>query len=460
MGLRITGVKFYQHETQFIIGYAKAGDILRQSRIDEWGPENPEGYQREVIERRAREFGNFIAKKGISPNAILLNIRDVDIGTINEIRENEYEIPEGIHLWVVDGQHRLKGLEISGMKHPDILDMNLPVIVLNLKSKNPDLARNQEAAQFLIINKTQKGVRSDLAEHLLAKAKEKNEKLKDSERICFNTINDSYVRENFNEIQSKEKRKEYYKEDREIPTFLRKNRNIPRNNRENIGEEDSIKYSDYAYRDYEEYYAASSKKYVLPTSLKRELRWKPLAVRISDILNSRSDSPLRGKMKLPNSRPKGTTFSQVSMVNSLKNVLNTAPFSNLSEDELSSILINMWKTVKELCPEPFWEIENKMRADDYVLLKTTGIFVIPKLLVGLDPYLPRKKGMSIYTVTIFKQFLSRAGELMESDFWRSIGPETAGSFGTGQKSFSYISQMIIKRIIMKGDDQGKQKIIL
>lgn len=457
MGLKITGVKFHQHETQFIIGYAKAGDISRQSRIDEWSPANPEGYQREVIERRAREFGNFIAKKGISPNAVLLNIRDADINNIKKIRENEYEIPDGIRLWVVDGQHRLKGLEMAGMKYPDILDINIPVVLMNLKSENPDLARNQEATQFLIINKTQKGVRSDLAERLLVKAEEKKEKYEELEMPTFlrrrkPSLNQKDMDSEIEEIREEPEYRD--KENLDIPTFLRHKRNAPQNNKENFEEQDSIEYNNMASpRDY-------SRHNVLPSNLKRELRWKPRAVRISDLLNTRSDSPLQGKMKLPNVRPRGTTFSQVSMVGSLKNVLSTAPFSSLSDDELASILINKWKAVKELCPEPFCEVERKQRADDYVLLKTTGIFVIPKLLVGLNPYLPRKNGVGIYTVEIFKQFLSRAGELMEADFWLSAGPETAGALGTGQKSFSYIAQMIIKRIITKGDDQGKQNVIL
>jgi hypothetical protein len=148
------------------------------------------------------------------------------------------------------------------------------------------------------------------------------------------------------------------------------------------------------------------------------------------------------------------------MVSSLKRVLNIAPFSNLSHDELTSILINIWKAVKELCPEPFKEVERKKRAYEYVLLKTSGIFIIPKLLEELNPYLPRENGTAIYTVTVFKEFLSRAGELMEHRFWRSSGMGTAGAFGTGQKSFSQISQMIIERIISGGDDKEKQKLIL
>ncbi len=190
MGLRIKGVRFKQHHTEFLIGYTKAAEILKQIRSDEWSPLNPAGYQREVIERRAKEYGNFIAREGISPNAVILNIRDKDLDNIKKINEAEFEIPDGIQLWVVDGQHRLKGLEIMGMNNPSILDLNIPVVIMNLKSPDPQEAREKEATQFLIINKTQKGVRSDLAERILA--------------------------------QAEEKKKQYA--DFEIPTFLRKNR--------------------------------------------------------------------------------------------------------------------------------------------------------------------------------------------------------------------------------------------
>ena len=61
--MRITGVKFVQHHNQFIIGYARVGDILKQSKVDEWSPDNPQGYQREVNERRAREFGKDVYKR-------------------------------------------------------------------------------------------------------------------------------------------------------------------------------------------------------------------------------------------------------------------------------------------------------------------------------------------------------------------------------------------------------------
>ncbi len=428
--MRITGVKFVQHHNQFIIGYARVGDILKQSKVDEWSPDNPQGYQREVNERRAREFGNFFVQEGISPSAVLLNIRDADINSFPVFGENKFEIPDDICLWIVDGQHRLKGLEFASMKDPDILDNDIPIIIINLKSYNPDFARNQEATQFLIINKTQKGIRSDLAERILSQAEDKKESFE--ERFMMDV--DKYSRASDFERDEFQYNK---------PLFCK---------------EDKIDYFNnkiYNARSYKQ-----PAKAILPTNLKRELRWKPRAVRISDLLNQRSDSPLQGKMKLPNSRPRGTTFSQVSMVSSLKRVLNMTPFSKLSDEELASILINLWTAVKELCPEPFLEVERKQRADEYVLLKTSGIFIIPKLLEELNSYLPRENGTAIFTVTVFKKFLSRAGELMQSDFWRSSGMGTAGAFGTGQKSFSRISQMIIERIISGGDDKEKQKLIL
>ncbi len=429
--MRITGVKFTQHHNQFIIGYARVGDILKQSKVDEWSPDNPQGYQREVNERRAREFGNFFVQKGISPSAVLLNIRNADINSFPMFGENKFEIPDDICLWIVDGQHRLKGLEFASMKEPSILDNDIPVIIINLKSHHPDFARDQEATQFLIINKTQKGIRSDLAERILSQAEDKKESFE--ERFMMDAVK-------YNRTSDFETDKSLHM----TPLFCKE---------DNINYYNKMRLHSTRSREY-------PKKTILPTNLKRELRWKPRAVRISDLLNQRPDSPLQGKMKLPNSRPRGTTFSQVSMVSSLKRVLNMTPFSNLSDHELASILINLWTAVRELCPEPFLEVERKQRADEYVLLKTSGIFIIPKLLEELNPYLPRENGTAIYTVTVFKKFLSRAGELMQSDFWRSSGMGTAGAFGTGQKSFSRISQMIIERIISGGDDKEKQKLIL
>ncbi|GAI04845.1 unnamed protein product, partial [marine sediment metagenome] len=253
-------------------------------------------------------------------------VRDADVDSIKKVGESEYEIPDKVHLWIVDGQHRLKGLEIIGENDPNLLDIEIPVIIMTSKGDTPEDARYKEAVQFLIINRTQKGVRSDLAERILLKVAE----MEGIEPVMRDTSGQ-----------------------------------------------------------------------VLPGSLKKDMLWKPRAVRLSDLLNKRKDSPLRGKIKLPNIRSRGTTVSQVSIVSSLKSVLQTHPLMDLSDDILASVIINLWKAVKGLCPEPFEEVEETYRATDYVLLKTSGIFVVHQLLVKLVPYCPRKDDRAMLTSDIF-----------------------------------------------------------
>ncbi len=383
MGLRIKGIKFNQHGIAFIVGVTKAKSILSQSSIDEWTPTNTQGYQRQFYRARAREFGRYISNNGISPNAVLLNIRDIDMDSIEKVSESEYEIPEEVHLWIVDGQHRLKGLEIIGEQDPDILELEIPIVIMDLKGKDPEDARYKEAIQFLIINRTQKGVRADLAERILVKVAE----MEGVEPVMRN-ISDQ----------------------------------------------------------------------TLPSSLSKDMEWKPRAVLVSDLLNKRQDSPLKGRIKLPNTRSRGTTVNQVSVVSSLKQILHTAIIADNPDDTVASILINFWKAVKELCPEPFEEVEETQRANDYVLLKTAGIFVIPQLLLRLLTYCPTDdNGNKVLTSDSFKALLSRAGDLMQSSFWHSSGEGTAGSLGTGQKSFSIISNLIMQRI-SSGEDNKMKKI--
>lgn len=380
MGLKVKGVKFKQRNLEFLCGTAKAQDILRQSEVDEWSQKNPRGYQRNISLPRAREFGRFMSNGGVSPTSVLLNIRDQEMDIIRKVGEFEYEIPDEISLWIVDGQHRLKGLEIIGEHDPGLLELEIPVIIMALKGDNPEDARYREAVQFLIINRTQKGVRADLAERILLQVAQ----MEGTERVL------RYISDQ-----------------------------------------------------------------TLPSSLTRDIIWKPRAVRLTDTLNQRQDSPLRGKIKLPNIRSKGTTVSQVSVVSSLKQILQSSSLGDIPDDELASVIINLWKAVRELCPEPFEEIEETKRATDYVLLKTTGIFVIHQLLPRLLPYCPIENGASVLTSDTFKSLLSRAGDLMRSSFWRSSGEGTAGALGTSQKTFATIATLIVDRIISRGTKEEK-----
>lgn len=90
-------------------------------------------------------------------------MRDLDIAE----QKDWIEIPNDIELWLVDGQHRVEGLREVVDEYPRIRNLELPIIISNFRNKY------DEAKQFLIINKTQKGVRPDLAERILQKVVEK-----------------------------------------------------------------------------------------------------------------------------------------------------------------------------------------------------------------------------------------------------------------------------------------------
>lgn len=107
----------------------------------------------------------------ISPTTLLLNLRE---GKVDEEKPGVLQIEEGRTVWLVDGQHRLAGLRYAAERKEDVNEMEYPVIIMNQPSSY------EEAKQFVIINKNQKGVRTDLAQRFLMQAvkEEGREKLR------------------------------------------------------------------------------------------------------------------------------------------------------------------------------------------------------------------------------------------------------------------------------------------
>ena len=140
-----------------------------------------EGYQRTVESTRAKRFGRWLAAgNNISPASILLSIRKEDVNmhaTCSEREANvtddfglrdadsvDLKIQPGCDIWIVDGQHRIRGIkELAEADQKKIADVNIAFTLLW------DLDVVEEATQFVTINKTQKAVRTDLAERFVAK---------------------------------------------------------------------------------------------------------------------------------------------------------------------------------------------------------------------------------------------------------------------------------------------------
>ena len=163
--MKTKGCKFEQGDTQLYWAVLKAKDLVAKLEAGLWGPDifrsmNPEGYQRALSEARAREFGRFVRSKGVSPLSILVNFRE---GKVGISPDGMLDLPDG-KGYIVDGQHRVEGLRYALQMDSSMGEYEVPLIVMNV----PD--RYDEARQFVVINRTQKGVRADLAERYLLQA--------------------------------------------------------------------------------------------------------------------------------------------------------------------------------------------------------------------------------------------------------------------------------------------------
>lgn len=363
--MRFRGLKAIQQNEEFIITALPARELAAHTAVDVWGVDNPEGYQRKPSERRARDFGRFVEAGGVCPTALLLNIREEE--ALHEVEPGVFELDDDVRFWLVDGQHRLLGLQLASESSNHVDDFMLPVIIMQ------DSNRYTEAEQYLIINRTQKGVRADLAERILAQKAR---------------------REGAAKVQ------------------------------------------------------AGMGNTPLPTSLARDIGWRSRAVAICDALNERTDSPLRGKIKLPNVQTEGATVTQKSMSDSLKYVLqNDLLGQRMTDQNLIDVLIAFWNAVQTLCPEPFQEVQETGKASEYLLLRTAGPFILHRVLPRLVPFCPRRGGLPDLSEETFEHLLSLAGYNMSSDFWRSSGDGTVGALGSSQKSFALAADIIVEEIL-------------
>lgn len=164
--MKLEAMEVEQHGKKFYLTQIKAKDLVDSDKVkvDYWKKDNLKGYQRIPSPSRAKAFTSFIKNaKSVSPVSILLSIR----GSVSYRAEagesfGIVSIPTQAQLWVVDGQHRIEGLRILLEQEPAYQDFEVPAIIFPLED------RYEEAKQFFIINRTQKGVKSDLAERFLS----------------------------------------------------------------------------------------------------------------------------------------------------------------------------------------------------------------------------------------------------------------------------------------------------
>jgi len=160
--------------------------------------------------------------------------------------------------------------------------------------------------------------------------------------------------------------------------------------------------------------------------------WKVRAQALSEELAKLST--WQGRIRFPGDPTGETTLRSNGMVASLKPVLATPFFLQLSESQQVKILDAFWKGVKKVIPEVFEE------PSDYVLQKATGVMVMHTLLVSVIEYV-RSTGRSLiesepYSDALQEALLNLEGDTSSGgvargpDFWLAGGDGAAGSYSS------------------------------
>lgn len=171
-------MKFKQDGRTLFLVPMKVEDIIEFTKVSlfksdlEW--DNPEqGYQRRPEPRFKKLYPYMNRNDRILPTSILLNHRD---GIEFNSDTDEITLDSSKKLFLVDGQHRIKGLEYcieKSKNDPDyqrgIKKFPLPVVIMS------GLDNIDEMMQFKIINDTQKKIRTDLVNSILAQISREDE---------------------------------------------------------------------------------------------------------------------------------------------------------------------------------------------------------------------------------------------------------------------------------------------
>jgi DGQHR domain-containing protein len=176
--IRISAVKINQidknegDKREIYVGAIKVEDLINegQFQIDYWDPAKKEGenqgYQRHPFSTHFKKISKYaLASDAIFPGAILISCREKSSNVLFHDKggssgELELQHPP---FWIIDGQHRIKGLKHCIEEEGDKkwLERELPVVIL------AHFTKIDEVVQFNTLNSTSKKVSTDLAQQLM-----------------------------------------------------------------------------------------------------------------------------------------------------------------------------------------------------------------------------------------------------------------------------------------------------
>ena len=150
-------------------------DLLGRIHSDTYRSDNRAGYQRPVTRSRVRQLSTYLrSEEGMLPTSILLCVRQPDRVGFEVAIQGEngsgggetglLSVSPDVTLWVVDGQHRLSGLERALIKDKAkwVADYPVPIVIVE------GIDQYEEMRYFHVINTRHKGVPTDVVDrHLL-----------------------------------------------------------------------------------------------------------------------------------------------------------------------------------------------------------------------------------------------------------------------------------------------------
>jgi DGQHR domain-containing protein len=175
--LEIPAIRITQQGKTIYIGKMAGKDIVDRCIPTEWDPDkgwdlNQQGYQRRPIEEHYKRIGEFLREEDdpLLPTSALLCARELDYGSLDFVPHDNavpemgiLRIPKARNLFIVDYQHRWRGIQyaIESLKCTNLNSFQVPVIIM------ADVSMYEEIRQFYLINSKQKRVDTDLGLALL-----------------------------------------------------------------------------------------------------------------------------------------------------------------------------------------------------------------------------------------------------------------------------------------------------
>lgn len=157
-----------QDNIKLFVGVGKAKDLIQLTTVDSYNPnlsptDERQGYQRPPERGRITRIGRYLIEEqgsGLFPTAVLLASRSP---LVFDKKEGTITVSSDSKLQVVDGQHRLAGIQYAIEEKNDkrFENYNIPFVIM----VTPD--RLVEMTQFRIVNGTAKSVRTDLVNMIL-----------------------------------------------------------------------------------------------------------------------------------------------------------------------------------------------------------------------------------------------------------------------------------------------------